>query len=131
MDLPHEAVLLRIFTGMADRWHMGPLYLAIIEKARERHLAGATVLRGTIGFGQSGQLHQERALPLHPDQPVVVEIVDTEEKIAAFLPLLDEMMESGLVTIEKAGVLQYGRQRAGLFTRLKQSLGYSPDAVRH
>jgi PII-like signaling protein len=131
MDLPHEAVLLRIFTGISDRWHMGPLYLAIVEKARAEHLAGATVLRGTIGFGQSGRLHQEAALPLHPDQPVVVEIVDTEEKINAFLPVLDAMMESGLVTIEKASVLQYGRQRTGLFTRLKQSLGYEHRAARH
>ncbi len=131
MDLPHEAVLLRIFTGTADRWHMGPLYLAILDKARERHLAGATVLRGTFGFGQSGRLHQEPALPLHPDQPVVVEIVDTEEKITAFLPVLDKMMESGLVTIEKARVLQYGRQRMGLLARLKQSIGYPHDAARH
>jgi PII-like signaling protein len=131
MDLPHEAVLLRIFTGMADRWHMEPLYAAIVDKARERHLAGATVLRGSIGFGQSGRLHKEPILPLHPDQPVVVEIVDTEEKITAFLPLLDEMMESGLVTIEKAQVLQYGRQRASLLARLKQSLGFPNDAGRH
>ena len=131
MDLPHEAVLLRIFTGTADRWHMGPLYLAIVEKAREQHLAGATVLRGTIGFGHSGRLHEEPALPVHPDQPVVVEIVDTEDKINAFLPVLDEMMESGLVTIEKAGVLQYGRQRTGFLTRLKQSLGYSHQVAKH
>ena len=131
MDLPHEAVLLRIFTGVADRWQIGPLYLAILDKARERHLAGATVLRGIMGFGQSGRLHKDHPLPLHPDQPVVIEVVDTEEKITAFLPLLDEMMESGLVTTEKAHVLQYGRQRASLFARLKQSLWHPQETTRH
>lgn len=130
MELPHEAVLLRIFTDVGDRWHMEPLYLAIVERARQQHLAGATALRGVVGFGQSGRLHRERALPVRPDQPVVIEIVDTEEKIAAFLPMLDFMMESGLVTMEKAGVLQYGRERAGLFTRLRQSLGHTHDATR-
>jgi hypothetical protein len=123
MDLPHDAVLLRIFTSVADRWKMGPLYIAIVEKAREHHLAGATVLRGPLGFGQSAQLHKGHLLPLSQDLPVVVEIVDAEEKINAFLPVLEEMMESGLVTIEKAQVLQYGRQRAGLLARLKQQFG--------
>ncbi len=131
MELPHEAVLLRVFTSMADRWHLEPLYVAILNKAREQHLAGATVLRGTLGFGQSGRQHREQMVPLRADPPVIVEIVDTEDKITAFLPLLDEMMESGLVTIERARVLQYGRQRTSLFTRLKQSLGYGREAIRH
>jgi len=131
MDVPHDAVLLRIFTSVADRWKMGPLYLGIVEKAREQHLAGATVLRGPLGFGRSGRLHQGHLLPLTQDLPVVIEIVDSEEKINAFLPLLDSMMESGLVTIEKAQVLRYGRQRASLLSRLKQQFGIdtAPSAI--
>lgn len=120
MDVPHDAVLLRIFTSADDRWGVGPLYAAIVEKAREAHMAGATVLRGAIGFGHSGHLRTERLFPLKTDQPVVVEIVDSEQKIAEFLPLLDEMMESGLVTLEKAQVIQYGRERAPLWQRLKE-----------
>ena len=123
MEVPHDAVLLRVFTSVADRWKMGPLYLGIVERAREQHLAGATVLRGPLGFGQSGKLHQGHLFPLTQDLPVVIEIVDSEEKINDFLPVLDEMMESGLVTIEKAQVLHYGRQRASLMSRLKQQLG--------
>ena len=102
MEVPHDAVLLRIFTSVADRWKTGPLYLGIVTKARELHLAGATVLRGPLGFGQSGKLHQGHLFPSTQDLPVVIEIVDSEEKINTFLPVLDEMMESGLVTIEKA-----------------------------
>jgi PII-like signaling protein len=123
MEVPHDAVLLRIFTSVADRWAMGPLYLGIVEKARELHLAGATVLRGPLGFGQSGKLHRGHLFPSTQDLPVVIEIVDSEEKINSFLPVLDEMMESGLVTIEKAQVLHYGRQRASLMSRLKQQFG--------
>ena len=123
MDVPHDAVLLRIFTSVADRWKMEPLYLGIVEKAREQHLAGATVLRGPLGFGQSGRLHKGSMLPSTQDLPVVIEIVDSEDKISAFLPVLDGMMESGLVTMEKAQVLHYGRQRASLLSRLKQQLG--------
>ena len=123
MEVPHDAVLLRIFTSVADRWKMGPLYLGIVEKARELNLAGATVLRGPLGFGQSGKLHQGHLFPSTQDLPVVIEIVDSEDKINSFLPVLDEMMESGLVTMEKAQVLHYGRQRASLMSRLKQQLG--------
>jgi uncharacterized protein len=128
MDVPHDAVLLRIFTSVADRWQMGPLYLGIVEKAREQGLAGATVLRGPLGFGQSGELHHGSLLPITQDLPVVIEIVDSEEAINAFLPILDSMMESGLVTIEKAQVLHYGRQRGGLLSRLKQQFGLKPAA---
>jgi len=124
MDVPHEAVLLRIFVSVADRCGLEPLYLAIVNKAREMHLAGATVLRGPLGFGQSAKLHQAHLLSLTQDLPVVIEIVDSEEKIDAFLPVLEEMMESGLVTLEKAKVLQYGRQRAGLLQRIKQQFGH-------
>jgi PII-like signaling protein len=122
VDVPHEAVLLRIFTSTADRWGLEPLYLAIVAQARNRHLAGATVLRGPLGFGRSAQMHTSHLWPPTQDLPVVIEIVDSEDKIAEFLPALDEMMESGLVTIERAQVLQYGRRRMGLMARLRQQL---------
>jgi uncharacterized protein len=112
MDVPHDAVLLRIFTTVSDRFRNEPLYRAIVMKARDQHLAGATVVRGTLGFGHSGHLHKLSHFPLTLQIPVVIEIVDSEDKIDGFLPVLDEMMESGLVTLEKAKVLQYGRQRA-------------------
>ncbi len=122
MEVPHEAVLLRIFTGSDDRHGIEqPLYMAIVMKARERHLAGATVLKGPVGFGQSSRLH-ERHFFGADDSPVVIEICDAEEKINAFLPVLDEMMESGLVTLEKARVLQYGRKRSGYLKRLAESM---------
>lgn len=107
MHLPREAVLLRIFLGESDRWHHQPLYEAIVLKAREQHLAGATVLRGPMGFGKSSRLHTAKILRLSMDLPLVIEIVDTEEKIRAFLPVLDQMLPSGLVTLEKVQVIQY------------------------
>src|SRR5438270_6661525 len=110
MNLPNEALLLRIFIGESDRWHHKPLYEAIVLKAREMHLAGATVLRGPMGFGHSSRLHTAKVLRLSFDLPIVVEIVDTEEKINSFLPVLDAMMKSGLVTLEKVQVLQYGTE---------------------
>lgn len=116
MQLPKDAVLLRIFLGEADKFLGRPLYEAIVMKARELHLAGATVLRGPMGFGPSSRVHTAKILRLSEDLPLVIEIVDAEEKIDAFLPVLDEMMGSGLVTIEKVKVLQYGHadsRRAG------------------
>lgn len=110
MNIPHEAVLLRIFIGESDRWRQKPLYEAIVLKAREMHLAGATVLRGPMGFGKSSRLHTAKILRLSIDLPLVIEIVDSEEKIQDFLPLLDEMMQGGLLTIEKVKVIEY---RAG------------------
>ena len=107
MQIPHEAVLLRIFIGESDRWEHKPLYEAIVLKARELHLAGATVLRGPMGFGKSSRLHTAKILRLSMDLPLVIEIVDSEEKINAFLPLLDEMMKGGLVTLEKVRVIDY------------------------
>ncbi|MGB9473903.1 MAG: DUF190 domain-containing protein [Candidatus Udaeobacter sp.] len=107
MHLPEDAVLLRIFIGEADRWHHGPLYEAIVMKARELHLAGATVLRGPMGFGKSSRLHTAKILRLSMDLPLVIEIVDTEENINRLLPALDEMMAGGLVTLEKAKVIHY------------------------
>jgi PII-like signaling protein len=106
-DLPHDAVLLRIFIGESDRWKHQPLYEAIVLKAREQHLAGATVLRGPMGFGKSSRLHTAKILRLSMDLPLVIEIVDSEEKIQAFLPVLDEMMKGGLVTLEKVKVIDY------------------------
>src|SRR5271168_1391965 len=108
MEIPQDAVLLRIFIGESDRWEHAPLYEAIVLKAREMHLGGATVLRGPMGFGHSSRLHTTKILRLSEDLPFVIEIVDSEEKINQFLPVLDEMMGSGLVTIEKVKVLQYG-----------------------
>ena len=107
MQIPLEEVLLRIFIGESDRWHHQPLYEALVLKAREMHLAGATVLRGPMGFGKSSRMHTAKILRLSMDLPLVIEIVDSEEKINSFLPLLDEMMKGGLVTLEKARVIDY------------------------
>src|SRR5437588_1562006 len=107
MNLPHDAMLLRIFIGESDRWKHRPLYEAIVLKAREMHLAGATVLRGPMGFGKSSRLHTTKILRLSMDLPLVIEIVDSEEKIQGFLPVLDEMMKGGLVTLEKVRVIHY------------------------
>jgi len=108
MDVPEEATLLRIFIGEDDKANGRPLYESIVLKAREAHLAGATVLRGPMGFGRSSHLHTAKILRLSQDLPLVVEIVDSKEKIEAFLPTLDCMMTSGLVTLEKAQVIRYG-----------------------
>lgn len=110
MQIPHEAVLLRIFIGESDHWEHKPLYEAIVLKARELHLAGATVLRGPMGFGKSSRLHTAKILRLSMDLPLVIEIVDSEENINAFLPVLDPMIGGGLVTLEKVKVIEY---RAG------------------
>jgi hypothetical protein len=111
MELPRDAVLLRIFIGEQDRWEGKPLYDAIVMRARETHLAGATVLRGAMGYGHATRLHRANFLDISEDLPVIIEIVDTEAKVNAFLPTLDGMMGSGLVTLEKVGVIQYGRTR--------------------
>jgi PII-like signaling protein len=108
MQIPRDAVLLRIFFGEDDKFRHLPLYEAIVLKAREMHLGGATVLRGHVGFGHSSRIHTTKILRLSQDLPVIVEIVDSQDKIDAFLPVLDEMMGSGLVTLEKVQVLQYG-----------------------
>src|SRR5678810_1442308 len=107
MNLPNEATLLRIFLGESDRWNHQPLYEAIVLKARELQLAGATVLRGPMGFGKSSVLHTAKILRLSMDLPVVIELVDSEEKVNAFLPVLDEIMGVGLVTLERAKVIRY------------------------
>lgn len=98
---------LRIFIGESDRWDHKPLYEAIVMKAREAHLAGATVLRGLMGFGKSSRVHTAKILRLSMDLPLIIEIVDTEEKLNAFLPVLDQMMKGGLVTLEQVRVIDY------------------------
>lgn len=108
MQIPQQALLLRIFIGENDRFGSSPLHEAIVLEARELHLAGATVLRGPMGFGKSSRLHTTKILRLSEDLPVVIEIVDSEESINRFLPTLDKMMTSGLITLEKVQVLQYG-----------------------
>ena len=107
MQIPQEATLLRIFIGESDKWHGKPLYEAIVLKAREMHLAGATVLRGPMGFGKSSRLHTAKILRLSIDLPIVIEIVDAAETIEKFLPVLDGMIGGGLVTLEKVRVLKY------------------------
>jgi uncharacterized protein len=108
MQLSKDAVLLRIFFGENDKYEGKPLYEAIVLKARALGLAGATVLRGPMGFGHSSRLHTAKILRLSEDLPLIIEIVDSEENIDAFLPVLDAMMGSGLVTLEKMKVLRYG-----------------------
>jgi PII-like signaling protein len=111
MQIPEQSTLLRLFVGERDRHQHQPLYEAIVQKARAQGLAGATVLRGLQGFGQSTVLHTAKLLELSADLPMVIEIVDSEEKIQKFLPVLEGMMASGLVTLEKVRVLQYGPPR--------------------
>ena len=113
MELPEDAVLLRIFLGESDRCGKRPLYEAIVLKARELHMAGATVLRGPMGFGRSSRLHTAKLERLSQDLPFIIEIVDSRAKVETFLPVVDEMMRasgsSGLVTWESVKVLRYGQ----------------------
>ena len=113
MKIPEEGYLLRVFIGENDQWHGTPLYEAIVMKARELHLAGATVLRGPMGFGAHSRLHTAKVLRLSEDLPMVIEIVDSKEKIDELLPHIDEMVDEGLVTLEKVRVIKY---RAGAET---------------
>jgi hypothetical protein len=110
MRIPQEGWLLRIFIGESDRWHGRPLYEAIVLKARELHLAGATVLRGPMGFGAHSRLHTAKVLRLSEDLPILIEIVDAREKIDELLRHVDDMVTEGLVTLEKVQVIKY---RAG------------------
>lgn len=118
MQIPKEAVLLRVFTSESSRHEGRPLYEAVVLKAREMHLAGATVLRGPLGFGKSSRLHTSKILRLSLDLPIVIEIVDAPDKISAFLPELERMMGSGLVTMDKVRVLHY---------RAKGETGWTPE----
>lgn len=110
MKLPQRGCLLRIFIGESDKWHGKPLYEAIVLKARELHMAGATVLRGPMGFGANSRLHTAKVLRLSEDLPMVIEIVDSREKIDELLPHIDQMVTEGLVTLENVEVFRY---RAG------------------
>jgi PII-like signaling protein len=107
MKIPEEGCLLRIFIGESDHWHGRPLYEAIVMKARELHLAGATVLRGPMGFGAHSRLHTTKILRLSEDLPMIVEIVDSKEKIDELMPHVDAMVQEGLVTLERAQVIKY------------------------
>lgn len=107
MKIPADGYLLRIFIGESDQWHGRPLYEAIVLKARELHLAGATVLRGPMGFGAHSRLHTAKILRLSEDLPMIVEIVDSKEKIDLLMPFLDEAVQEGLVTLERVQVIQY------------------------
>jgi len=110
MELPQDSMLLRIFIGESDRMGSRPLYEALVLKAREMHLAGATVLRGPLGFGASSRVHTAKILRLSMDLPMVIEIVDSQEKIEAFLPVLDQYLEGGLATLEPVKVIHYRPQ---------------------
>jgi PII-like signaling protein len=107
MHIHQDGVLLRVFVGESDRWHAKPLYEAIVLKARELHMAGATVLRGPMGFGAHSRLHTTKILRLSEDLPMVIEIVDSKEKIDELMPHIDEMVHEGLVTLENVRVIQY------------------------
>ena len=102
-----ERVLMRIHIGERDKFNGKPLYQQIVELLRARHYAGATVFRGIMGFGPTSKLHTDRFLELSIDLPIVVECVDTEERIQAILPELDEMLGGGLITLERARVIMY------------------------
>jgi hypothetical protein len=108
------AVLLRIYIGEDDKFDHHPLYEAIVLKAREQGLAGATVLRGPMGFGHSSRVHTAKILRLSEDLPIVVEIIDSEENIKAFLPSLDGMVKGGLVSLEEVRIVRYGPDQAEL-----------------
>jgi len=112
MKIPEDGQLLRIFLGESDRWDGRPLYEALVLKAREMNLAGATMLRGMMGYGAASRIHTAKILRLSEDLPVIVEIVDSVEKIAAFLPVIEEMVAEGLVTLENVRVLQYRAPRS-------------------
>ena len=110
MKIPTDGYLLRIFIGESDKWHGKPLYEAIVLKAREIHMAGATVLRGPMGFGAHSRLHTTKIMRLSEDLPMIVEIVDSKEKIDELMPQIDAMVQEGLVTLEPVQVIKY---RAG------------------
>lgn len=113
MTTPMQGTLLRIFVGESDRWQHAPLYEAIVQKARQMHLAGATVLKGVMGFGAHSRLHTTKVLRLSEDMPMVIEIVDERAKIDAFLPVLQQMVREGLVTLEDVQVLMYRSEAQG------------------
>jgi PII-like signaling protein len=120
MSLPTEGKLLRIFVGEGDRWHGRPLYEAIVLEARQRGLAGATVIKGFMGFGAHSRIHTAKLLELSQDLPIVIEIVDAPEKIEAFMPDLEQMVGDGLITLERAEVLLYRPARGAAETEVTE-----------
>jgi len=112
VKLPEEGMLLRIFIGESDHCHGKALYEEIVLKARELNLAGATVMRGLMGFGADSRMHTAKLLRLSEDLPVIIEIVDTEEKLNALLPFLDEVVKEGLITLEKVRVIKYRHSKS-------------------
>lgn len=107
MKLPSEGKLLRVFIGEQDKWNGKPLYEEIVMLARKEKMAGATVLKGMMGFGCKSHLHTASLFRLSEDLPIIIEIVDSEEKISQFIPHLDKMVRDGLVTLERAHVILY------------------------
>jgi PII-like signaling protein len=107
MKIPEDGYLLRIFIGESDKWQGQPLYEAIVRRARELHLAGATVLRGPMGFGAHSRMHTTKILRLSADLPIVIEIVDSQEKLDELMPFIDEAVQEGLVTLERVRVIRY------------------------
>ncbi len=107
MKIEGQAKLLRIYIGEADKWHGQPLYMAILLKARELGMAGGTVFRGIAGYGANSVIHTANILRLSEDLPVVIEIVDTDEKVQKFLPVLDEMVKEGLILLREVEVIKY------------------------
>jgi hypothetical protein len=112
MKLPEEGMLLRIFIGETDHYQGKTLYEQIVLKARELNLAGATVLRGLMGFGATSRMHTAKLLRLSEDLPIIIEIVDTEEKLNTLLPFLDDVVEEGLITLEKVRVIKYRHSKS-------------------
>ena len=113
MKIPQDGYLLRVFLGESDKWQGRPLYEAIVMKARELHRAGATVLRGPMGFGAKSRLHTAKILRLSEDLPIIIEIVDAKEKIDTLLPHIDDMVKEGLVTLERVQVIKYRADKPG------------------
>ena len=107
MRIPEEGKLLRIFIGEQDKWHHQPLYEAIVHLAKKEGVAGATAIKGFLGFGAKSHLHTAKLLRLSEDLPIIIEIVDSEEKINRFLPHLDQMVKDGLITLEQVNVIMY------------------------
>ncbi len=114
MKLPQEGTLLRIFIGEDDRYQGKPLYEAIVMRARELQFAGATVIRGIMGFGAESRIHTAKVLRLSEDLPIIIEIIDTRDKIDEIIPFLDETVKEGLITLEKVQVIKYRHSKSEL-----------------
>lgn len=107
MKIPEQGMLLRVFVGEQDKWHREPLYQAIVTLAKKEGLAGATAVKGFLGFGKNSRMHTAKLLRLSEDLPIIIEIVDSEEKLLKFISHLDPMVKEGLITTEKVSVVVY------------------------